>query len=196
MKHRFLFNVLHYADYEGIDVLTNLCLATHYGGPNMEALQLDMIWPAREVLWQYRQHFPHIKIILQINAQALDRVGNDPANLVKELCKYEHAIDFVLLDKSMGKGVGMDAEVLLPFVRMIKLELPLLGIAVAGGLGPTTYKLADPILKEFPCVSLDAQSKLRPSGSALDPLDWIMAEIYFKQSLEMMRQCKSMEYLM
>ncbi len=35
----WLFNTLHYADYEGIDVLNNLLKATELGGKNMNALQ-------------------------------------------------------------------------------------------------------------------------------------------------------------
>src|SRR3989338_7862748 len=38
VDHPLAMNTLHYADYDGIDVLENLKQATRYGWPNMNAL--------------------------------------------------------------------------------------------------------------------------------------------------------------
>ena len=93
-------------------------------------------------------------------------------------------VDRVLLDKSMGMGLGMDAMAMLPFLREISERIPQLQLVVAGGLGPTSLHLLDPVLAEFPRISFDAQGKLRPSGDALnEPLDWHYVRSYLYQAI-------------
>lgn len=179
----WLFNTLHYADFKGIDVLNNLLKATGFGGKNMNALQLDMVWPEQEVLRVYREKFPNIQIIIQANSTSLDQVDNNPDKLVERLLTYGKTIDYVLLDRSMGRGLGMDAVGLIPFAQAIKRGFPELGLGVAGGLGPNTMHLVQPLVELFPDISVDAQGKLRPSGNALDPIDWEMAGEYIRQAL-------------
>lgn len=60
-----------------------------------------------------------------------------------------------------------------------------MALAVAGGLGPDTMELINPIAESFPDISIDAQGKLRPSGNALDPIDWNLAEKYLSRSVAM-----------
>jgi hypothetical protein len=114
-------------------------------------------------------------------------VDEEPRFLVEKLRDYEGVIQRVLLDRSMGKGLPMNAEDLLLFIRVIKEAFPQMGISIAGGLGPNTVHLAAPLLKEFPDLSIDAQGKLRPSGSALDPVDWNMAGKYLTEALKIAR---------
>ena len=127
----------------------------------------------------------HVEVILQIGKNAIEQAGNDPQAVVEKLADYDGVIHRVLLDKSMGKGLGMDAQSLLPFARAIRQNFPKLGIGAAGGLGPKTMDLVKPLLREFPDLSIDAQGKLRPSGNAMDPIDWDMAETYLARALEM-----------
>ncbi len=184
ISHPLAFNTLHYADYEGFDVARSIERAASFGGPNMHAIQLDMIWPDPRFILDFRERHPWIQIIIQGNSNAMDVVDNNPIKFVNRLHEYSDTIDYVLLDKSMGKGLGMNAYALLPFARVISKCIPSLGIAVAGGLGPDTLNLLDPLLPEFPNLSIDAQGKLRPSGSALDPIDWRMAELYLQRALQ------------
>jgi hypothetical protein len=86
----------------------------------------------------------------------------------------------------MGQGRRLEATGLLPLARAIKAAFPDLAIAVAGGLRPESVMLAEPIYREFPQISIDAQSKLRPSGNALDPIDWDMAEAYLIEALKLL----------
>lgn len=164
-------NCLHYADYTLTDVEQSLVDAIGYGGAGMNALQLDMIWPDPYLVsnalnvWNKK-----IEVILQIGSNALELMGDNPEEVVERLHEYEGIIHYVLLDKSMGRGLGMDADALLPFARAIRKAFPGLGIAAAGGLGPTSLNLVQPLFREFPDVSIDAQSKLRPSSNALDPI--------------------------
>ena len=182
-----VLNTLHYADYDGVDVADCLERATVFGGTNMNAIQLDMIWPDPGVVGIYKEKHPDIRIVLQVGANAFDKIGNNPENFLAELKRYGGALDYALLDKSMGRGLGMDASWLMPFVDAAVEALPELGIAVAGGLGPDTLHLVEPLARKYRFISIDSQGRLRPSGSALDPIDWSIAENYLRRYLEMLR---------
>ncbi len=185
IDHPLLLNVLHYADYDALDVFNSLLRATVYGGKNLHALQLDMVWPDPMIVRAFREKHQNIQIIVQVNTRALELVANDPKGMVKRLAEYGDSIDYVLLDKSMGKGLGMDAHGLIPFVRAVRDAFPHLGIAAAGGLGPKTFQLVTPLVQAFPDISVDAQGKLRPSGNALEPIDWKMAGLYLTNTTEL-----------
>jgi hypothetical protein len=181
-EYQKVFNALHWADYEGLTTIEDLFMVCQNCGLYLNALQLDMIWPAPVLLDDFAA-VAKIPLILQIGANALEAVGNDPVRMLKLV--NERRIHGVLLDKSMGRGKGMEAAVLRPFVEILFKERPDLRIAVAGGLGPDTLDLVKPLMDEFPDLSIDAQGKLRPSGSALDPVDWGMAGKYLSKALSM-----------
>ncbi len=182
------YNCLHYADYDAnAGFSDDLSRAISFGGENIRAVQLDMIWPnSNQIAQAVLASGLRIEVILQINKNALDQVQNDPEALVRKLKTYDGAIQRVLLDKSMGRGLGMDAAGLLPFARAIRKSLPLLGIVAAGGLGPETMHLVEPLAAEFDDLSIDAQGRLRSSGSALDPIDWKIAETYIVKALQLL----------
>ncbi len=181
------YNCYHYADYDNnSDFSLSLMRVMNYGGSNLHAVQLDMIWPDPEAIEDSvlclakRPEF-----ILQIGRNALDEVGNDSKALVEKLRRYEGRIHRVLLDKSMGRGLGMDAEALIPFARAIRENFPMLGLGAAGGLGPKSIHLVESLVREFSDLSIDAQGQLRPSGNAMDPIDWGMAGEYLIQALRL-----------
>jgi len=183
------FNCLHYADYENRrGFVDDLAEAIYWGGPFINAIQLDMTWPdPRDVRTAVQKTGRDIEVILQIGKTAFGLADNDPEKVFGFLSGYNGIIHRVLLDQSVGRGIPMKAETLLPFARAIKEWFPELGLVVAGGLGPKTVDLVKPIIDEFPEVSIDAQSQLRPSGSALDPIDWNMAEEYLIEALKLLR---------
>lgn len=182
-----VYNCLHFADYDNEPELwKNLSQALSYASFRVHAVQLDMIWPEpAEIANGIHTSRKQVEVIIQIGKNAFDQIGNDPNALVEKLEDYQGVIHRVLLDKSMGQGVGMNAEFLLPFARAIRKEFPTLGIGVAGGLGPETIHLVKPIAEEFPDVSIDAQARLRQSGSALDPIDWEMAGTYLQKAIKL-----------
>ncbi len=184
VEHSRAFNTLHYADYDDTTYLEHLLDAVHWGGKNLHALQLDMVWPRSGMIRLLRELHPELKIVLQVNANALAQMDDKPTLVTQQLARYGESVDYALLDKSHGKGLGMDAEGLLPFAMAIAENLPNMGIAVAGGLGPDTMDLVLPIVREFPRVSIDAQGRLRPSGNAMDPIDWNMADRYLERAVE------------
>ncbi len=181
------YNCLHYVDRDPKghgELPMAICDAISYGGMYLDALQLDMVWPdPGEVAHGVHTSRKMLEVILQIGTETLREVDDDPIFLVDKLQDYKDVVQRVLLDKSMGRGVPMNAEELLPFIRAIRENFPEMGIGVAGGLGPETVHLVEPLLKEFPDLSFDAQGKLRPSGNALDPVDWNMAGIYLAKGL-------------
>ncbi len=181
-------NCLHYADYDAIDVDESLYDAIMFGGVGINALQLDMVWPdpglvANAVHASRKQ----LEVILQVGKNAIEQANDDPREVVERLWDYEGVIQHVLLDKSMGQGHGMNAVQLIPFAGAIRDAFPNLGIAAAGGLGPQSTGLVERLYRGFPDISIDAQSKLRPSGNALDPIDWDMAAEYLVQALRLLR---------
>lgn len=180
---------LHYADYERPqNLLIDLMCAIERSGNCQTAIQLDMIWPEPAAIASANDFSRNnMEVILQVGKNALEKANNDPREVIERLQDYKTVITHVLLDKSMGKGIGMDAQGLLPFARAIQENFPELGLVVAGGLGPSTMDLVQPILTEFPDVSIDAQGKLRPSGDALDPIDWDLAETYLIEALQLLK---------
>ena len=183
------YNVLHYADYEGIDVLKNLTEAAKWGGPNLQAIQLDMIWPDCMSIWKFKWQHPQIDLILQINPSAMEQVGYKPLCLADSLALYNEELPAVLLDMSMGQGKPMSWLDLLPHLAYLNQRNPGLGLAVAGGLGPDSLDLVKPLVDCFvPNISIDAQGKLRPSGSYLEPIDWQMAERYLVRAMEIFQR--------
>lgn len=181
-------NCLHYADYDAIDVFQSLAQAISFGGIGINALQLDMVWPdPGHVANAVHASRKQLEVILQVGKNAIEQTNNNPQEVVERLQDYEGVAQHVLLDKSMGRGLGMNAVGLIPFARAIRDAFPDLGIVAAGGLGPKSIGLVEPLVKEFPDISIDAQGKLRPSGSALDPINWDMAETYLVKALQLLK---------
>lgn len=179
------FNCLHYVDYENNEGLAkSLESAILHGGNKLDAIQLDMIWPNPIVVREVFEK-KDLSVILQIGKNAFEEVNDNIDMIVERISHYENSIQYVLLDKSMGKGLGMNAKALLPVIERIEVEFPNLGIAVAGGLGPNTMYLASDIFERYKNISIDAQAKLRTSGNSLDPLNLTLAEAYLTKGINM-----------
>lgn len=192
-------NTIHYADlygpHPGQNVLENLELCVQYGGENLHAIQLDLTWPKPDELAQFKERNPHIRIILQVGEFALKEVNSDPDEVVNRLRAYGDSIDHVLLDTSMGRGKGIEAAGLLPILRLIREQLPDLGLVVAGGFGPESLDSLEPIAREFPDVSIDAQGNVKSKDAPRDalghlvsthPADLERSTSYIKQSCAML----------
>ena len=105
-----------------------------------------------------------IASILTNDARALNLVHystDRPETLFTQLVgAHLPMIDAILVDSSGGKGKPFDAVKGAEYLRAARKH-PTLGIGIAGGLGPETLHLLDPLVKEFPELSIDAEGRLR-----------------------------------
>lgn len=180
-----VFNVLHYADYDHLPgtgghraptTVEHLLQAINRAGPYVHGLQLDMVWPEPRMLAEFKYARPGVQLIQQVSSRAMQECSN----WLDVLEDYTGIVDYVLLDTGMGRGVSFDPGRMLYTVRDILHMFPDSQIAIAGGLGPTTYTNLRPLIMHFPRLSCDAQGQLRPSGKATDPLDFERVEQYIK----------------
>ncbi len=191
-----VFNVLHYADYDGATEYRHLRDAIVTAGRNVDALQLDMPWPDLAMLRRIRNMYPNLKFIIQVSEKAIEQCGRDAEQVVHRLTQYaQHdCLDYALFDLSGGQGKAMNANLLMNYIWKAVQALPSLSIAVAGGLGPTSMDLLKPAIRDGnPLdVSIDAQGKLRPSGKAdQEHVDWDMAEAYLRAAEAMLRSAEA-----
>lgn len=184
-----IMNCIHYADYRHDPNLRYpLKNAIGFGGPRLNALQLDAVWPDPEEIQEALiDSETKPDVILQVGKHAFEKVGDDISRLLNELARYSEVVTHVLLDKSMGKGIPLNTDDLLPYIRAIRDGLPDFQIVVAGGLGPNTLHLLQPITEEFPDVSIDAEGKLRASGNNIDPLDMTLTQDYLAKALHLLK---------
>lgn len=175
---------LHYADYQNITTVDDLVRAIHYCGPNLDAVQLDMTWPAPTMIDRVKDMFRgrSIEFILQIGKKAVESHHGDSVAIAKVVGLYGDSINRVLLDMSMGNGVAMDSTLLIDLIEAIEGEAPHFGIVVAGGLGPGRTHLLGK-LAERPRISIDAQAGLTQGGTITDRLCLYRACRYLEEFL-------------
>lgn len=125
--------------------------------------QINFSWPAvvdLEYFARYEEHGRR-RIILQIGAGALQIVEMDPQKLIEALKGYGDSITDILLDPSGGHGIEADFESLRPLVARVYVEMPYLGVGVAGGLCAESVPRVSSLLTEFPGLSVDAENNVR-----------------------------------
>lgn len=180
---RDVYNVIHYADYghrsgsRAPTSVLDLVKAWDMSGPYVDAMQLDMVWPKPSLLEEFLQCRPDAEFILQVSSEAIRQGGDRWFNL---LPAYHDHVQYMLIDTGMGRGTMFEP---LEILTMIDRVVEVVGqnrVAVAGGLGPETYRNLELLFDEYPLLSCDAQSRLRPSRNALDPLDIGYVEQYIK----------------
>lgn len=185
-------NTIHYADYDIGDardrtLADTLARVQSYGGPYLDAIQLDMIWPDSVEVRRFRERFG-IPIVLQVGSKAMQQCGDDPIRVCQRLALYDQSIDYVLFDKSGGEGKGMDAGLLGTYIEVLRSRLPGIMPAVGGGLGPFTMHLVKPLIALYPHISTDMQGQMRSSGNIMFPIEWDRAESAFKQEIALFQE--------
>jgi hypothetical protein len=168
-----VFNVLHFADFGNPYLTTSddLIAACEEAGPYLHGLQLDMIWPQRQLIIDVKRAFPNLEIILQVSRKALEDMKSRNENLSERLNHYESCVDYFLIDWGMGTGKLMDMLVVMDLVEQALEVVPAERIAVAGGLGPNTYHMLKGVFVKSKNISCDAQGQMRSSGKATDPIE-------------------------
>jgi len=147
----------------------------------LHGFQLNVPWPDPRELEKFYGQCGRWHMVLQIGAAAMVEADHDPTKIAKHLGHYGGLIDGVLFDASGGRGIPLDANAFRPFVSETLLRQPMLGIGVAGGLGPRTLHLAEPLLREFVDLSTDAESALHDPVTGM--FDLAAAEDHVQLSL-------------
>lgn len=158
-------NLIHFATDDPATLETQLEQAIYLGGPAFNGFQLNMVWPdpnkLRDVLSKR-----NLRVVLQIGSTAFRKVDEDAESLATKLDDYIDIATYILFDLSGGLGREIDAARALPVLRAVRARHPNLGLGVAGGLSAETIHLIEPIIREFPDVSIDAEGKIRDEKDA------------------------------
>lgn len=162
-------NLIHFNTKEPEKLLDDMCLAQDLAGPNCHGFQLNIVWPDRRVLGQYKRHaqFEHKIVVLQCGTEAMREFGNDAANIAKQVMKYEGLIDYVLIDPSGGVGKEFDVEFASECFTYLR-DISSIGFGIAGGLEANNLDRLRPLLRKFPNFSIDAEGRLRNAEDHLD----------------------------
>jgi hypothetical protein len=183
-----VINILHYADFGKEDFYPTLRSAVQHSGALLDGIQLDMVWPnpsdVIHVLGKQKEKDP-LLFILQVGRKAFEMIDHDPAKLLERLRTYGQSLTHVLFDLSMGEGKPMDASQFRPYIEATYARFPDVGQAVAGGLGPDTLELVEPLIADYSFLSIDAQGQLRDSGDSKQPLTIERVERYVKNAYQM-----------
>lgn len=190
VDHPSAFNVIHYADYKRNDRTTTKTLQEVYelGGQYCHGIQLDMIWPAPEIILDTKKVHPNMKLILQVGRNAMsdmfkEEIGVDSLFRLSDRLNKEYfgAVDYVLIDFSGGEGITLDTHKMLLILGHLHKHAPSFSYVIAGGLHAGNLNLVNEVLRNFP-ISWDAQGRLRPSGLSTDPLNIDLATSYVQGS--------------
>lgn len=116
---------------------------------NLEAHEIDG-------LRSFRQE-RRMPAVLQIHRRFLNTYT--PGDLTELLRQKREACDYIWLDMSGGEGEPLNREQLLPFIKEITEdpELADKGVGLAGGLNGENIQKIEPLLREEPNLSWDAQ---------------------------------------
>ncbi len=152
-------NLVHYSTDHPETLLSQLVEITELAGPYLDGFQLNIVWPPISDLEDYWEIHPDKFLVLQIGSKAMAQV--ESMERFEELVgAYLPMIDAILIDASGGKGAFLDAAKLAEYLRAIPKDW-ILGLGVAGGLGPDTLHFIEPLVPEFPELSIDAEGRLR-----------------------------------
>lgn len=166
-----VLNLVHYSTDEGQEssLFDDLITLHNLAGPELSGFQLNIAWPPITLIEAYRltKFGRKSHLILQLGQRAVEVAGGTTKGVVKRLMDYEHLVDAVLLDPSGGLGQAFDTQRARQFLRAIA-ETTGFGLGAAGGLGPDSLNLVEPLLDEFPGLNIDAQGQLRDENYNLD----------------------------
>lgn len=168
-------NLIHYST-DSHDTLQNQLIdITKFVGPDrFDGFQLNVRWPGATDIRNYQHLFPDKLIVMQIGSGALKDVENIGHLGGILYLVYDHRaccswiIDSILIDASGGNKLPLNAEKGGEHLREVHERFPEMGIGIAGGLGPDTLHLVEPLIPKFPNLSIDAEGQLRTAEGKMD----------------------------
>lgn len=172
LDDRRVVNLVHYSTEEGQEdsLLSDMLKIHELAGPNFHGLQLNVAWPPWKALSEYRYRVGEScrRIVLQVSQKAVEMAGGTPERVAEKVCLYIGLIDDVLLDPSGGQGKPFGINHAREFLSAVAYGWGI-GLGIAGGLGPDSLDLVEPLIQEFPDLNIDAQGRLRNAENDLDP---------------------------
>ena len=189
-------NLIHYNTDNRDQLNHELVDITRFvGAERFDGFQINMRWPCATELRNYQRIFPDKLIVMQVGGGALEdvrRIGH--LGGLFYLC-YDHRaccswiVDSILIDPSGGKGLPLNAEEGAEHLRDVRnhYHMKEVGIGIAGGLGPETLHLVEPLLREFPDLSIDAEGRLR-TPKPEDALDLNAMRVYLTKAYAALRE--------
>lgn len=180
-----VLNLVHFSTEEGQEgsVLADMFTIRKLAGPNFHGFQINIAWPEICLIKEYRRAVgDNDRIVLQIGQKAVEMAGGTPQGVVDMLYNYAGVVDDVLFDPSGGLGKPFDTERTRELLSAIAERGWDIGLGVAGGLGPDSLNLVEPLVAEFPNLSIDAQGRLR---NAENDIDLNLVSTYLTKALQM-----------
>jgi len=167
-----VLNLVHYSTDKPEALFAQLDEIVKIAGPNLDGFQINATWPSPSHFEDFYEVYPDKFLVLQIGRRAMEETWVK-SKFVNRVSEYMPMIDAILLDPSGGIGMPLEARVVADYLREIPKSWIIpggLGVGVAGGLGPETLHLLDPLRGEFPELNIDAEGKLRtpPPEDALN----------------------------
>ncbi len=159
INDRRALNLVHYSTDHPETLLSQLMEITKLAGPYLDGFQLNIAWPPISQLEDYWMINPDKFLLLQVGSKAMAQ-AELIAPFTRLIGAYLPMIDAILIDSSGGKGELFKAVRGAEYLRAAR-KYPELGLGIAGGLGPETLHLLDPLVQEFHELSIDAEGRLR-----------------------------------
>jgi len=154
-----ILNLVHYTTDDQETLAEQLDAVTEALEYELDGFQLNLAWPDHEQLHDYRRWHPDKKLVLQVGARAMAQAGSIE-QVARRIEQYGTLTDGILIDPSSGKGLTFDPKISAEYLRRIQ-EHSGVSLGIAGGLSAHTMQLLDPLIPEFPQLSIDAESRLR-----------------------------------
>ncbi len=170
-KKDFLFPVLHYHPDETENASDELTRMLEFRNlhQNCGAVQINADWPSAQQMENLKTRFSGLELVLQLPFVVTD--GIEPKHITEKLREYSGIADYVLIDRSGGKGVLFNLSDYVSLIGATRSALPKVPIVVAGGLdGNNVAQQIGFISQSFDeDFSIDAQGRLRnPVRTSLD----------------------------
>jgi len=181
-----VLNLVHYCTDEKKNLAAQLEAVLEHAGPNCHGFQLNVAWPDRNEIKKFLDKFPLQKIVLQIGRHALEKMSDNPRQVADKLHEYHAVADYFLLDGSGGKGIPLDPDKSITFLTRLIEGRTGIKPGLAGGLGPDSLDLLNPVLKHFPDLSIDAEGQLR--NARTDVMSTRKTKKYLIRSLGMVKK--------
>ena len=167
--HPAAFNVVHYNTHDPSTLARQLTEIVRLVGSRLHGFQLNMAWPAPRQLALFREECPGVQIIIQLNREAFDIIAGLPDGVSGKLRReYGGLYDHALLDLSAGHGEMLEPVWAADQLRRLYGADLDAGLGVAGGLCAESLPMIEPLIREFPDLSIDAEGRLRDEDDFLD----------------------------